>query len=93
MWAVSLPVQLGTAHNDRHWIVLQIVGLAVWLGGLFFETVGDWQLARFKSDPNNAGRVLCAGLWKYTRHPNYFGDFVVWWGLYLVANYLIFYFL
>jgi steroid 5-alpha reductase family enzyme len=47
--------------------------------------VGDWQLARFKADPANAGQVMDRGLWRHTRHPNYFGDFCVWWGLYLLA--------
>jgi steroid 5-alpha reductase family enzyme len=62
-----------------------LLGLALWSVGLFFETVGDWQLARFRHDPRNAGQVFDGGLWRYTRHPNYFGDFCVWWGLYLIA--------
>ncbi len=57
----------------------------MWATGLFFEAVGDWQLARFRTNPENAGQVLNTGLWRFTRHPNYFGDFLVWWGLYLVA--------
>jgi steroid 5-alpha reductase family enzyme len=84
MWAVSLPVQagqLGTAPIG--W--LDAVGVAIWGVGLFFETVGDFQLARFKADPANRGKVMDGGLWRYTRHPNYFGDFMVWWGIYLVA--------
>jgi len=52
---------------------------------MFFESVGDAQLARFKADPANAGRVMDRGLWRYTRHPNYFGDCVVWWGLFVIA--------
>ena len=59
--------------------------LAIWLTGLVFETLGDYQLATFKADPANRGRVMNQGLWRYTRHPNYFGDFLVWWGLFLVA--------
>ena len=54
-------------------------------GGLFFEGVGDYQLARFKADEANRGKVMDRGLWHYTRHPNYFGDFCVWWGIFLVA--------
>jgi steroid 5-alpha reductase family enzyme len=61
------------------------VGFAVWMIGLCFETIGDAQLARFKADPANRGRVMDRGLWRYTRHPNYFGDFCIWWGLYIVA--------
>jgi len=53
--------------------------------GFLFETIGDRQLMRFKADPANAGRIMDRGLWRYTRHPNYFGDFSVWWGLFLVA--------
>jgi steroid 5-alpha reductase family enzyme len=61
------------------------IGLALWALGFAFETIGDWQLARFKSDPANRGRVMDAGLWRYTRHPNYFGEATLWWGYYVVA--------
>jgi steroid 5-alpha reductase family enzyme len=61
------------------------LGLAVWLVGFFFEAAGDWQLSRFKRVPANKGRLLTRGVWRYTRHPNYFGDAAVWWGHYLVA--------
>jgi steroid 5-alpha reductase family enzyme len=57
----------------------------LWSIGLFFEAVGDFQMARFQADPANAGRIMDRGLWRLTRHPNYFGDFCVWWGLYLIA--------
>ena len=85
MFIVSLPVQLGQTRNtpDLGW--LAYLGIAVWLVGLFFEVVGDAQLARFKADPANQGKVMNRGLWKYTRHPNYFGDACVWWGIALVA--------
>src|SRR3546814_4327828 len=59
--------------------------LVLYLVGIFFEWVGDWQLARFRADPANAGKVLDTGLWRYTRHPNYFGDFAAWWGIWLVC--------
>ncbi len=86
MWVVSLPVQAGqTAATPSSLIWLDLLGAAFWLTGLFFETVGDAQLARFKADPANAGKIMDRGLWRYTRHPNYFGDFMVWWGLYLIA--------
>ncbi|MEW6405609.1 MAG: DUF1295 domain-containing protein, partial [Chloroflexota bacterium] len=64
---------------------LDYLGAFIWLFGFFFETVGDWQLIRFKADAANRGKVLSTGLWKYTRHPNYFGDAMVWFGLYLIA--------
>jgi steroid 5-alpha reductase family enzyme len=84
MWVVSLPVQLGqTSHRSVG--VLLPIGVAAWAVGLFFEAVGDAQLAQFKKDPANAGIVMDRGLWRYTRHPNYFGDACVWWGIAIVA--------
>jgi steroid 5-alpha reductase family enzyme len=93
MWIVSLPIQLGILTTQSHaiksesldWDRFVIGGVILWAVGLFFESVGDWQLARFKANPNNRGRVLQRGLWRYTRHPNYFGDFLVWWGFFCVA--------
>ena len=85
MWIVSLPVQLGQVKVDPELGVLAWIGIVVWGIGLFFEFVGDAQLARFKRDPANAGKVMSQGLWRYTRHPNYFGDACVWWGIALVA--------
>ena len=85
-WIISLPLLgaiLSPAPQSLGW--LDVVGLAVWLIGLFFETVGDWHLSIFKRDPANSGKVMDRGLWRYTRHPNYFGDFCVWWGFYLIA--------
>jgi steroid 5-alpha reductase family enzyme len=64
---------------------LAVLGAVVWAVGLFFEAVGDWQLARFKADPANRGQVMDRGLWRLTRHPNYFGDATVWAGLWLIA--------
>ncbi|HET9695105.1 MAG TPA: DUF1295 domain-containing protein, partial [Steroidobacteraceae bacterium] len=84
-WVISLPLLGGVAGDPRPLGVLDGLGAALWLLGWSFESVGDWQLARFKADPANAGRVMDRGLWRYTRHPNYFGDFCVWWGFYLVA--------
>jgi len=86
MWLVSLPVQFAQlAPAPAHLTGLDAVGAALWLVGLGFESVGDLQLARFKADPANAGKVMDRGLWRYTRHPNYFGDACVWWGLWLIA--------
>ncbi len=64
---------------------LASLGAAVWVGGFLFETVGDFQLRRFRQDPANRGRILQTGLWRYTRHPNYFGEATMWWGLFLMA--------
>ena len=85
MFVVSLSVQLGQADATPNIGVIAYIGVALWLIGLFFEAVGDAQLARFKSDPANQGMVMRTGLWRYTRHPNYFGDSCVWWGIGLVA--------
>lgn len=83
-WVISLPLAGAVAGGvPLGW--LDVLGVALWVVGFGFEAVGDWQLARFKADPANAGRVMDRGLWRYTRHPNYFGDFCVWWGLYLLA--------
>ncbi len=85
MFLVSLPVQLGQTSETPSLGPLAWIGGALWLVGLFFEVVGDAQLTRFRRDPASAGVVMDKGLWRYTRHPNYFGDACVWWGLALVA--------
>jgi steroid 5-alpha reductase family enzyme len=74
---------ISTHENGPGWIAA--LGVLLWAVGLFFEAVGDWQLQRFKSDPANKGTIMDVGLWRYTRHPNYFGDACVWWGIWLVA--------
>ncbi len=81
---VSLPVTASATEGDGLGL-LAWIGVGLWAVGLFFETVGDAQLAAFKKDPSSKGKVMDRGLWRYTRHPNYFGDFCVWWGIYLVA--------
>jgi len=83
-WVISLPLA-GAIAGAGPLGLLDALGVALWAVGLLFETVGDWQLARFKRDAASAGQVMDRGLWRYTRHPNYFGDFCVWWGFYLIA--------
>jgi steroid 5-alpha reductase family enzyme len=87
MWVVSLPVQLGQYGyaSGALAVTVTVLGVLSWAVGFFFETVGDAQLAAFKADPANKGQVMDQGLWRYTRHPNYFGDAAVWWGLTLLA--------
>jgi steroid 5-alpha reductase family enzyme len=86
MWVVSLPLQLGMwAPSAKGLGWLDIVGLLLWLAGFFWEAVGDWQLTRFKADPANKGKILDYGLWRYTRHPNYFGESLMWWALFVIA--------
>lgn len=84
-WIISLPLLGGIAGDAAPLGLLDYAGVALWLVGFYFEAVGDWQLARFKADPANAGQVMDRGLWGLTRHPNYFGDFCVWWGFGLIA--------
>jgi len=86
LWAVSLPLQAGAALGQASALgALDLAGAAVALTGLAFEAIGDAQLARFIADPASRGRVMDRGLWAWTRHPNYFGDALTWWGLCLVA--------
>ncbi|QDZ08246.1 DUF1295 domain-containing protein [Sphingomonas panacisoli] len=85
LFIVCLPVQLGQIDATPTVGIVGKIGVALAVVGILFETVGDWQLVAFRRDPANAGKVLSTGLWRYTRHPNYFGDACVWWGLYLVA--------
>ena len=84
IWFISLPVQVGAVSDVRAWPVV-VVGMLLWAVGLVFETVGDAQLAAYKADPDRP-LVMDRGLWRYTRHPNYFGDACVWWGIWLMAG-------
>ncbi|RPH29583.1 MAG: DUF1295 domain-containing protein [Bacteroidales bacterium] len=81
MWLISAPL-LGAMYYSQNSSlgILDFIGVALWIIGLSFEAGGDFQLAKFKSKPDNKGKVLNNGFWRYTRHPNYFGDSAVWWG-------------
>lgn len=84
MLIIALPV----IHTNRTNIQLNpftFIGLAIWLVGFYFEAVGDYQKSVFKSKPENTGKILTTGLWKYTRHPNYFGESVMWWGIWIMS--------
>jgi steroid 5-alpha reductase family enzyme len=86
MWVISLPLQIAAISREPARITwLDWTGAIVWLIGFAFESIGDLQLARFKAEPNNEGKVMDRGLWRYTRHPNYFGDALLWWGFFLIA--------
>lgn len=86
MWVISLPLQIGeTSRLPARLTWLDWAGATIWLIGFGFESIGDLQLARFKTDPKNKGEVMDRGLWRFTRHPNYFGDALLWWGLFLIA--------
>ncbi len=84
-WFISLPVQLGQFGGNGALGLVAWAGVAVFIIGLAFEAVGDWQLKQFKADPANKGKLMTKGLWALTRHPNYFGDAAVWTGLTLIA--------
>lgn len=83
-WFISLPLW-PVMSSASSFMFIDIMAVGFWLTGMFFESVGDWQLARFKSDPANQRKVMNKGLWRYTRHPNYFGEALIWWGFYLFA--------
>lgn len=83
-WLVAMPLAVAVG-SDAPLGWLDIVAFSLWALGMFFEVVGDAQLARFKADPDNQGKVMDSGLWRYTRHPNYFGEFTLWWGFFLFA--------
>lgn len=79
-WLVSWPVRVVALAPASVWHWTDALGAALVVFGIAFEAIGDWQLARFKADAANKGKIMDRGLWRYTRHPNYFGNFVLWWG-------------
>lgn len=83
-WVISLPL-LGAFASIRPVGWFDLAGVLLWLAGFIFEAGSDWQMARFRRNPANAGAVLDRGFWRYTRHPNYFGEFCTWWGFGLIA--------
>jgi steroid 5-alpha reductase family enzyme len=82
---IAYPVILINLSEEAGIGLFDIVGLGIWLLGFFFEAVGDYQLSKFKKKAENKGKIITHGLWKYTRHPNYFGETVIWWGIFLIA--------
>jgi steroid 5-alpha reductase family enzyme len=85
LWLVSMPIFFAMRARPASLTAIDGVGIVFCAIGLAFEVIGDYQLKRFKADPANRGQVLDRGLWRYTRHPNYFGDATLWWGMYLIA--------
>ncbi len=86
LWLVSLPIQVAQVYGEPARLgVLAVLGTLVWAVGFLFESIADQQLTRFRADPANKGKVLDTGLWRYSRHPNYFGELCIWWGLFLIA--------
>jgi steroid 5-alpha reductase family enzyme len=86
IWLISMPVQVAQFLTVPAQLgIPALLGALLWVIGFLFEAIGDWQLSRFKANPANRGRVLDSGVWRYTRHPNYFGNACLWWGLALIA--------
>ena len=86
MWLLSMPVTAAVSADTNYELYwLDFLGIAIFAIGFLFEAIGDWQLLHFQRNPANEGTVLDSGLWQYTRHPNYFGESLVWWGTFIVA--------
>lgn len=85
MLIISLPVIYNNFSTFTKFTIIDIIGITMWATGYFFEVVGDNQLKKFLKEPNNKGKIIQTGLWKYTRHPNYFGESVMWWGIFVIS--------
>jgi len=84
MFLVSLPITLYNRF-DGGVIFISFIGLIIWMLGFYFETIGDLEMYFFKKDPKNKGKIMDQGLWQYTRHPNYFGEIAMWWGIWILT--------
>lgn len=85
LFLISLPILAINRSNLVSFGWLDVIGIAIWIFGFYFETVGDEQLAQFIGNPKNKGKIMKSGLWKYTRHPNYFGEVTLWWGIFIIS--------
>jgi steroid 5-alpha reductase family enzyme len=85
LFMVALPIVFANTSTYQPLGWLDLLGLAIWLYGFSFEAVGDWQLLKFIRNPDNRGKLMTSGLWRYTRHPNYFGEVTLWWGIWLMT--------
>jgi len=85
LFLVAMPVLFINREAGLSFGILGVLGILLWTVGFFFEIAGDWQLTQFIKDSANKGRLMMSGLWKYTRHPNYFGEVLLWWGIWLIA--------
>lgn len=83
-WIIAIPLFFALQNQQKfHW--LDAFAVLLWIAGFLFESISDWQLYRFKQSSSNKGKVLDLGFWKYSRHPNYFGEFLIWWSYFLFA--------
>ena len=85
MWIVLLPVIINFSGSAKNIGITETAGLIIFLAGFLTETISDYQLARFKNDPENKGKIITTGLWRYSRHPNYFGEALLWWGIFIIT--------
>jgi steroid 5-alpha reductase family enzyme len=85
MLIIAYPIMVVFSSIDNQLTIINIFGISIFLFGLLFESIGDYQLFCFKRDPLNKGKIITSGLWKFTRHPNYFGEVVLWWGIGIFA--------
>ena len=85
VYLVLLPFLLVLNNPGQNLTWLDWIGLFIWIVGFLFEAIGDWQLLKFKNIPKNKGHIIKTGMWRYTRHPNYFGEAVLWWGVFCIA--------
>jgi steroid 5-alpha reductase family enzyme len=86
LFLIALPVLIINTNQSTSLRWFDLIGVAIWLLGFLFEVIGDAQLARFLKNPANKGKLMQSGLWAYTRHPNYFGEVTLWWGMWLIAT-------
>ncbi|MFT7183781.1 MAG: steroid 5-alpha reductase family enzyme [Oceanicoccus sp.] len=85
LFLISLPILLSNKNPNQALGVLEIIGVLVWTFGFAFEVIGDAQLKKFIKNKKNKGKIIQSGLWQYTRHPNYFGEVTLWWGIWIIA--------
>jgi steroid 5-alpha reductase family enzyme len=85
MVIISLPVTHVILFGQTSLSIIDLLGILVWMTGYAFEVIGDYQLLQYKKDPSSRGKIMKTGLWRYTRHPNYFGEVTLWWGMYVIA--------
>ena len=85
LYLIALPVTVINVSQNRDFSWVDFTGVLIWTIGFFIEVVADFQLSKFKSKSENKGRIITTGLWQYSRHPNYFGEAVQWWGIFLLA--------
>ena len=90
MFIISMPIILNNTSLVDSLTMFDIIGLTIWSIGFIFESVGDYQLKQFISNPSNKGKIMQTGLWKYTRHPNYFGEATIWWGIFILSLHGVF---